>query len=371
MDAKRKRAQNGQALMLLALTGVAAAVFIAVQGSAVRAEKEDEDDGPVPYPPYLDEGYPEDAHPTDKQKSWALATCAMVMDRNSGSHYVLGGRTNSFSTAVLKQAWNIDSKETLLDWLYKLECGGYRRFYDQWVEAYEARSPEEQERARRESFERGGTVSNRMDVMLAMRGRFKDTGLVGRDFSRYVLLCGYSYRAGYLTEKEAWKLIMPAARLLQKAFSSWNELADNYLEGRRFWSLDTYLQKGERMRNAVNHLKWHQSSSRRRLKWDLNLLPEEQQDDGSKEFRLGRMYFDSFGHRTLPEDHVEAVRLFTVAAGKGNLDAMFWLGLCNQNGFGGLKPDDEQAAVWYKKAAELGDTPSMVELARLLYCARL
>jgi hypothetical protein len=55
---------------------------------------------------------------------------------------------------------------------------------------------------------------------------------------RYVSLCRWGVLCGYVTEDEAWRLIMPVAAGIQATFSSWEELGQNYLIGREFWSYD-------------------------------------------------------------------------------------------------------------------------------------
>ena len=346
-------------LAAVVLFGILLSVFVTLVIREVivetRQEKQNEEEyDDEPYPPYIGEQYVGDATPTEKQKMWALATCGVLVELNNDSHYLLGGSTNVPRTAkMMRDIWGITSRATLLETLETFENGGHRQLYDRYVEEHEALSPDDQTWARHKAFSEGGSASNKMDVMLATRERFRDTSLIGFDFSRYIFLCGSGYQMGYLTEEEAWDRIMPVARLLQQHFPSWNELYDNYIEGRRFSSLSAHLRNGEKMRKCAYDLKWEAYSPLRHLPWDMSLLPAEQKDDGSREFRLGRIY----------NDQAEAVRLFTVAVEKGNTDAMYWLGLCHWWGWGALKSDVTQAVVWLAKAAELGDAQAMIVLA--------
>jgi hypothetical protein len=59
------------------------------------------------------------------------------------------------------------------------------------------------------------------------------------DFGRYINLCRWGVDAGWITEQEAWSRILPAARLLQASYSSWDEFAADYLLGRNFWNPGT------------------------------------------------------------------------------------------------------------------------------------
>jgi len=50
-----------------------------------------------------------------------------------------------------------------------------------------------------------------------------------------------------------------------------------------------------------------------------------------------------------------AAPLFRVAADGGDGDAMFNLGVYYEQGRGGLPKSREEAAMWYRKAAAVGD----------------
>ena len=372
--------RNGQTLIGLLVAGLTAGLLVGMMFTGGWNRGGDEDDGDAVdqlYPPFLDKGFPSDARPTEKQKMWALATCGVLAELNGHNHHVLGGKLRSETTParlkeekdMLERMWGIVDKETLMEALSGLASGGHRESYDELVHVYAALPPDDQVRMQQMVFARGGDSSNKLDVVLATRERFKDTSLAGWDFTRYVFLCGDGNKMGYITEEEAWQLIMPAARLLQKTFSSWNDLYDNYIEGRRFWSLRTYQRGGkEKALEAAYDLKWDRVSPLRRLRWDLNLGPEEQKDDGSKEYQQVRAtYFGTVGkyYNKTKEELAEAVRLLTVAVEKGSVDAMYLLALCNQWGIGGLRSDEGPAIALYKKAAELGDASAMIELARI------
>ena len=324
------------------------------------------------YPPLIGKCYPEDAHPTEKQKQWVLATCAVLTQRNGDCHEILGGQTNREDVAkFLARDWGVHSRKDLMSALRGLEYGGHRKGYDEWVTYLERLAPEHRGQAWRHIRGQGGSASNRLAVVLATRDKFRNTGLAGWDFSRYVALCGWGKLLGYLSEEEAWQLSMPVARLLQESFSSWNELAENFAEGRRFWSVHATLKGEEDIRDAINTLLWNAHSPWARLKWNTNLLPEKQQNDGSAEFREGLMWFDGFGEypKNRAKDWPEATRLFHLAAAKGNVDAMYWLGLCY--GWGaGVETNQAQSCEWYQKAADRGDGPSMDLLGRNYHWGR-
>lgn len=96
-------------------------------------------------------------------------------------------------------------------------------------------------------------------------------GILAWDFCRYINLSRWAYMAEYITEDEAWAKIIPAAQRLQQSFSSWQEMGENYLIGREFWSYEETQKSGEKYRNIYQKLisdasgPWHYSP------WDLNL----------------------------------------------------------------------------------------------------
>jgi hypothetical protein len=59
--------------------------------------------------------------------------------------------------------------------------------------------------------------------------------LTAWDLGRYIIVCQLGFRAGYLTEQEAWDHILPVARRIQLSFNSWEEFAQDYIMGRTYW----------------------------------------------------------------------------------------------------------------------------------------
>ena len=59
--------------------------------------------------------------------------------------------------------------------------------------------------------------------------------LLGWDYCRAIFVAGKAFVAGYLSEDQAWEIILPTAQKLQKIYSSWKELGESYLLGRNIW----------------------------------------------------------------------------------------------------------------------------------------
>jgi hypothetical protein len=80
-----------------------------------------------------------------------------------------------------------------------------------------------------------------------------------------VSLCRWGYLAGYLSDTEAWNIIMPAALRLQQTFASWQDLQSDYLIGREFWSVEQSKNSGARYRAIYERFLQDSSSP-----WNLN-----------------------------------------------------------------------------------------------------
>ena len=208
---------------------------------------------------------------SDDQKGWALGTCAVLTQVNKRSHSLLGGRLANEKTVAatkktLEGAWGVSSRDDLLRVLTWLDQHGHRQEF----EAIAALTPEQLDAVKnlhKDSAESADRIAFVRETAPALGAR----SLIGWDFSRYVSLCGWGVLVGYLSEDEAWARIMPAARKLQQTFTSWHELGQNYLVGRRFWSLASTDKNGSDYANAIQWLETSPESPWKKYPWDLNL----------------------------------------------------------------------------------------------------
>lgn len=313
-----------------------------------------------PYPPFLGKSYPEDAKPTARQRQWALATSAVLTEVNNCCHFILEETQsqNGHGAKTLRKGWGVHNREDLLRSLKWLEEGGHRRRYDSFARALQQSGqiiarPEVSYAADLANIddEQKRTIA----VVKIIHKRFGKKGLAGWDFSRYVSLCRWGVHAKYLTEEEAWIKIMPAARMLQSTFSSWAELGYNYRLGRTFWSPmcdERYIL------DALDKLKNENTSPWAALPWQVNLLPEKQQDDGSEEFLHGRALIAAFGNgcdkETWKAYCSEAFMLFGKSAEKGDISGMYFLANCYNHGQG-CPPDQQLYRQWIEKCIAAGE----------------
>ena len=313
-----------------------------------------------PYPPFLGKSYSEDATPTANQKQWALATSAVLTELDTCCHFILPmtETQNGFGANSLRNCWNVHNRKDLLHVLASLEDHGHRYEYDMLLRDLIQKGSLEPPRHMcytPDLQQLTDPEKRRIAVTKIIHKRFGKQGLAGWDFSRYVSLCRWGVHAGYITEEEAWKKIMPVARMLQATFTSWEELAYNYRLGSIFWSP---LRDDDEMRKAIERLRNECSSPWTGLSWQTNLQPEKQQDDGSEEALAGRVRVAGFGNRcdkALWKAYcAEAFKLFMKSAEKGNVSGMYCLANCYNHGQG-CEPDQQLYRQWIEKCIAAGE----------------
>ena len=238
----------GRALALACLTG---ALWLAAPASAARAA---------------------DARAlTPEQKSWALATSAILFERNRESHELLAGapRTDGHiqrTRELLSDWWGVRTRADLLGTLQWLGTSGHRADFERLAAAVD-RLPSQPVGAPGLPAELG----HQMAVVQRHHKALGARSILGWDLSRYVALCRWGYAADFLTEEEAWRCIMPAARALQSHFTSWSDLGENYLIGREFWSLSQTRQSGDLYRVTYKLLVTYPGSPWMRIPWNVKL----------------------------------------------------------------------------------------------------
>jgi len=213
---------------------------------------------------------------TPDQKGWAMATSAILFQRNRGEHYLLAGapRMDGYVDSLrnlLSQWWGVRTRSELLDALEYLDTGGHRRKFA-GIGAVVTRLPPEvvgwlEARVARLDPELANQVAVAQRQYTTLGGR----SLLGWDYGRYVALCRWGYAVGFLTEDDAWERMMRAARILQPRFGSWSELGENYLIGREFWSLRQTEKDGELYRASYQTLLSDPHSPWKRYPWNLSL----------------------------------------------------------------------------------------------------
>ena len=210
---------------------------------------------------------------TRTQKAWGLAASALLTEFNHERHDTLAGVTlteehQRNSRQTLENWWGVGNREDLLGPLTWIDQGGHRQEFATLGERASQLGPEEFK-----EIVPGLDAENANSLRVARRyyQKLGEQSLVGWDYARYISLCRWGYAAGYLSEDEAWQRIMYAARVLQRTFGSWQELGENYLIGREFWSLHQTQKDGQAMRAVYLRLLNNSGSPWNRIPWALDL----------------------------------------------------------------------------------------------------
>jgi hypothetical protein len=212
---------------------------------------------------------------TEQQKRWALATTAVLTESNKAEHDLLGGSDPTPEMSVawresLVSWWDIHNRKELIETLKWIDHGGHRKNFDEFSRVLFTATPEQLVDIKARAAV-DPDVSHKIDVVLQYGEKFGNKSITAWDYSRYISLCGWGYIAGYLTENEAWGLIMPVAQFLQNTFDSWEDIGLNYVVGRQFWSLEQTQKRGILTEQSYRFLLTDFSSPWQSIPWSLDL----------------------------------------------------------------------------------------------------
>ncbi len=186
---------------------------------------------------------PNPVPPLPQAKSWALAVGAIYAQTDGINPQVLGYEDPRPLDEVkrrMKDDWDIVDRPTFLKEMEDLATVGHRTFY-QKAGAKLAAMKDDQFNAflivnaivqAPDGWGEAATPNAVRQSYLTWGGR---TG-VAWDLCRYANMINQGYDAGYISEEEAWNLLIANARQVQSNFSSWQEMSNNFLDSRQVWA---------------------------------------------------------------------------------------------------------------------------------------
>lgn len=207
--------------------------------------------------------------PSEAAQRFALALPGIWLHHNQASTQHLGGRpagpaNRRWARGLLKDSWGVTDAATAIERMNWLASTGHTAEYFEWRARY-AGLPESE----RES-------DLRLIFVKLFGAEVGDTGLVAWDQVRRINVAGWSFLAGYLTEEEAWAQILPAARVCQQTYGSWEALGRGYLLGTAYWG-PAHL---ERHQPACEALLSDPKSAWRTIPWSTPLGAGATVEDG-------------------------------------------------------------------------------------------
>jgi hypothetical protein len=171
---------------------------------------------------------------------WALATSAIPKKANDMELDVLGGgvATKIYIIVIremLERDWEITDRSGAIATIGWLKDQGHREEFDLMLQDISQLDDIGFDRLVKE-YADDPEVRKQLKLVYSIKNTIGNKSIIGWDYCRIVYLAECCCVAGYLTEEEAWQEIMPATKVIQSTFSSWKEMSDNYLLGRKFWS---------------------------------------------------------------------------------------------------------------------------------------
>jgi len=210
-----------------------------------------------------------------RPQKWGLAVSGVLAQRNGFSHDLLSlGEKNidnvKAQSEMLTRDWDVDSRESLYKTLAWIENEGHRKGFEEGREKVKATSDKEFNTLLEHLSSTNQEAYAILKIVKEYGEKLGDKSLLGWDYSRYIYLCRAGYTCGYLSEDEAWRLIFPVARKMQKTFSSWDDLGMNYLIGRAFWQAKPVSMIDDTAQ-AYYHLLTSADSPWKTLPWNIDL----------------------------------------------------------------------------------------------------
>ena len=174
--------------------------------------------------------------PLPVARSWALAVAAIYAQTNGVNPQVLGGdnpETVEEMRKDLKKDWDIKDKASFLSTLADLRKTGHR--YEYQVNGLLLAGLSDQ------GFnQKLLTMDDKAQVeartIRAGYLHWKERSGLAWDLCRAANLINFGYHAQYITEDEAWPLLLDNARQVQGSFESWRAMSDNFEDGREVWA---------------------------------------------------------------------------------------------------------------------------------------
>lgn len=146
----------------------------------------------------------------------------------------------------LADYYGIEDRESAVGTLQWLFGRGHRVFFDAIKDAASGKAgiincdeleDEESERADEFLENLRGSIDELIEEkFLASREELASHSITAWDMGRFVLVTRCCFDAGYISEEESWHCINSALAECRKFYSSWEELASDYVIGRAMWS---------------------------------------------------------------------------------------------------------------------------------------
>lgn len=181
---------------------------------------------------------------TNPGQLWAIKLCGVIILRDHGRQNYLApdARTSENQSnvrAILVRYWNVNNRLDLLNEIQSLRTHGLVPEFMKLVQVVEKGLSSGMSIKAILSKNRGllsPTAYNYLIYISKNIDKFKGKDLILWDEGRIISLARWGYEVGYLSEEEAWNIIMPIAAQLRARYTSWKEYGELYSLTRAAWA---------------------------------------------------------------------------------------------------------------------------------------
>lgn len=207
---------------------------------------------------------------------WMIALSAILNEQNGYSHdSIYGGRQRSaeqikINKECLERDWNISNRQTLMDSLDWLWEDGHRSDFLKARSFFSALS----ENGQNDYLKAISKESDRYiqyHLIKAYDKKLPQAGILAWDFGRYVFLCRDGAFLGYISNQEAFELMLKVAKVIQKSYLSWKEYGLAYMAGRQFWLKNLSSDSAHWHTNYLSKMLFDKDSPWVKLDWSTKL----------------------------------------------------------------------------------------------------
>jgi hypothetical protein len=179
---------------------------------------------------------PQPTPPESYGHQWALAAGAIYSQRNGQNPFTLGLHelgTIAELKRELKADWGITDRTSFLKGIDYLRTKGDRMAAESAGTKVAALSDIDFAQL---LVTKTPAQKLELKVLREKYSKWKDKCCLAWDLCRRANLINLGCAASYITKDEAWPLLMENAKQIQGSFTSWQEMSDNFLDGRQMWA---------------------------------------------------------------------------------------------------------------------------------------
>jgi len=212
--------------------------------------------------------------PLTPQQSFALACSAVLFTRNHDSNAILAGENitpaaRADKIKTLASGWGVTNKASLVTAIHDLKEGSEHKQFAALGKLVSSLNQEEYDRFLA-SIKEDSEFCNKAKIARQYYDKLGEKGIIGWDLERALNICRFAYLAGLINDDEAWSLMYPTCKELQKHFNSFEEVGENYIIGRKFWGEAETKKTGLDFDVALAELTHFKSSPYRKQPWDVS-----------------------------------------------------------------------------------------------------